>query len=180
MSRNIIDKVERRNDMKRVFADSSRYYLDDLIYSIQEKLQCIDPCSEEHRVLFEKLMILDERKSNYDSGVRKDQECKKVQESRARELDLKEKQIQSDYDLAKKKVEAYQEIEEARIYAEHERYQLEYQRTVSSKSNSSFGLLDVLTGVAIVVGVGLGAYNMMSSESGDYIEDCSYDYDECW
>lgn len=196
MMNNIIKNVERNNGIKRVFGDSSRYYLDDLMDSIQEKLQVLDPCSEEYNVYFEKLMLLDERKAAYDKGVREDEERKNEQKRKMREIELKEKQIHSDYDLAKKKVEAkiaekeaeialeqeklqaYQEMEEARIYAERERVQLEHERYVSNHSSkSSFGLLDIVTITAIGFGVFCGAYNEIAGNSGGYIEDYGCDYE---
>ena len=196
MMNNIIKSVERNNDIKRVFGDSSRYYLDDLMDSIQEQLQVLDPCSEEYNVYFEKLMLLDERKATYDKGVREDEERKNEQKRKMREIELKEKQIQSDYDLAKKKVEAkiaekeaeialeqeklqaYQEMEVARLYVERERVQLEHERYVSNyRSKSSFGLLGIVAIGAVALGACCGAYSAIAGNSGGYIEDCGCDYE---
>ena len=75
---------------KRMFENPERYYLDNLIYSIQASLQELDHTFEEYEVLFETLVFLDAERQKFDIGVRREREKRFKEEMLQKEKDIKE------------------------------------------------------------------------------------------
>lgn len=75
---------------KRMFENPERYYLDNLIYSIQASLQELDHTFEEYDVLFKTLVFLDEERQKFDIGVRSEREKRFKEEMLQKEKDIRE------------------------------------------------------------------------------------------
>lgn len=73
-----------------MFENPEKYYLDNLIYSIQASLQELDPTFEEYDVLFKTLVLLDEERQKFDIGVRREREKRFKEEMLQKEKDIKE------------------------------------------------------------------------------------------
>ena len=73
---------------KRMFENPERYYLDNLIYSIQASLQELDHTFEEYEVLFETLVFLDAERQKFDIGVRREREKRFKEEMLQKEKDI--------------------------------------------------------------------------------------------
>lgn len=81
---------QQRIHHKRMFENPEKYYLDNLIYSIQASLQELDSTFEEYDVLFKTLVFLDEERQKFDIGVRREREKRFKEEMLQKEKNIKE------------------------------------------------------------------------------------------
>lgn len=69
--------IEKSNNRNRMFGDSDKYYLEDLIGIFKQNLNELDPSYPEYEMLLKTVIVLNNKKQKFDEEVR----IKKIEEA---------------------------------------------------------------------------------------------------